>query len=131
MIYQTLNKLQYDANKRYLLGNCWCPTDDLQKIHSCAENIMRQSDSLFGPFVSEIRSHSLKPPTYIRKNRLTAGFQDLMDAYGIPRYKELNPAAFSVVTFPFLFAVMFGDIGHAGIMPCFCLVFDWMGKKDF
>lgn len=121
MIYQTLNKLQYDANKRYLLGNCWCPTDDLPKIHSCVENIMRQSNSTFGPFVSEIRNHSLKPPTYIRTNRLTVGFQDLMDAYGIPRYKELNPAAFSVVTFPFLFAVMFGDIGHAGIMLFFAL----------
>src|SRR5690606_17218559 len=44
-IYQTLNLLQHDANKRYLLGNCWCPKQDLPKIHACVENIMRQSNS--------------------------------------------------------------------------------------
>ena len=39
-------------------------------------------------------------------------------------YKEINPAAFTIVTFPFLFGVMFGDIGHgsmlliAGILLC-------------
>jgi V-type H+-transporting ATPase subunit a len=31
---------------------------------------------------------------------------------GMARYKEFNPAVFSVTTFPFLFGVMFGDIGH-------------------
>jgi V-type H+-transporting ATPase subunit a len=30
-------------------------------------------------------------------------------------YKEINPAVFAMVTFPFLFGVMFGDIGHGGL----------------
>jgi V-type H+-transporting ATPase subunit a len=39
-------------------------------------------------------------------------------------YKEVNPAVFACVTFPFLFGVMFGDMGHgsllmlAGILLC-------------
>lgn len=27
-------------------------------------------------------------------------------------HKEINPAVFAIVTFPLLFGVMFGDVGH-------------------
>jgi V-type H+-transporting ATPase subunit a len=31
-------------------------------------------------------------------------------------YKEVNPAIFAQVTFPFLFGVMFGDLGHGTLL---------------
>ena len=39
-----------------------------------------------------------------------------MDTYGVPRYKEANPALFTAVTFPFLFGVMYGDMGHGTVL---------------
>lgn len=38
--------------------------------------------------------------------------QTLSDMYNVASYREMNPAVFSIVTFPFLFSVMYGDWGH-------------------
>lgn len=42
-----------------------------------------------------------------------------MNTYGMPRYREINPGLFNIVLFPFLFGVMFGDIGHGFIVFIF------------
>lgn len=39
-----------------------------------------------------------------------------MNTYGVPTYKEVNPSVFACVTFPFLFGIMFGDIGHGAVL---------------
>jgi V-type H+-transporting ATPase subunit a len=56
------------------------------------------------------------PPTYFETNKFTWAFQEFVDTYGVPRYREANPALFTAATFPFLFGVMYGDMGHG-----FCL----------
>ena len=61
-------------------------------------------------------SPQLTPPTFIRSNEFLWAFQEIVNTYGIPRYQEINPTFFNIVTFPFLFGIMFGDIGHG-----FCL----------
>jgi V-type H+-transporting ATPase subunit a len=38
-----------------------------------------------------------------------------VDTYGVPTYLEANPVPVSIVSFPFLFGMMFGDMGHGSI----------------
>jgi len=42
-------------------------------------------------------------------------FQEIVDTYGVPTYLEANPATMTIVSFPFLFGMMFGDMGHGSI----------------
>ena len=46
----------------------------------------------------------------------------MLTAFGVPHYQEANPAFFNVITFPFLFVVMFGDIGHGLVLLGFGLI---------
>ncbi len=45
-------------------------------------------------------------PPYIRL------FQRLVTIYGYPAYSELDPTPLVALTFPLIFGVMFGDVGH-------------------
>jgi len=40
----------------------------------------------------------------------------------VPSFGEANPALLTTITFPFLFGVMFGDIGHGGMLFIFAII---------
>jgi V-type H+-transporting ATPase subunit a len=44
-------------------------------------------------------------------------------------YKEINPAIFAIITFPFLFGVMFGDIMHGTMLFVFSVILCFSERK--
>ena len=116
-VYQTLNRCSYDQARKTLIAEAWCPTNSLSLIKSTLQDVNDRAGLSVPTIVNQIRT-SKTPPTYNKKNKFTEAFQTIVDAYGTAKYTEVNPGLYTIVTFPFLFAVMFGDFGHGTIMAC-------------
>uniref|UniRef100_A0A665V7R9 V-type proton ATPase subunit a n=1 Tax=Echeneis naucrates TaxID=173247 RepID=A0A665V7R9_ECHNA len=121
-IYYILNLCSFDVTNKCLIAEVWCPVNDIPTLRRALEEGSRKSGATVPSFVNRIPTNDT-PPTLIRTNKFTSGFQNIVDAYGVGSYREVNPAPFTIITFPFLFAVMFGDLGHGLIMAIFA---SWM-----
>ncbi|KAH7135575.1 vacuolar ATP synthase-like protein 98 kDa subunit [Dendryphion nanum] len=113
--YQTLNKFSYDHQRKTLIAEAWAPTSHLGLIKSTLSDVNDRAGLSVPTIVNQIKT-TKTPPTYFNSNRFTIGFQTIIDAYGTIKYREVNPALPAIVTFPFMFAVMFGDFGHGLII---------------
>lgn len=135
MIYDSMNKManvhQLD-NQKYLVVECWIPSNSVTTVRgTLLKGAYRSSKGAqtFPPIITvqKFKPRLREPPSYFELNKFTRGFQNLVDSYGIASYKELNPSPYTIITFPFLFAIMFGDVGHGIIMTTFAA---WMCLKE-
>jgi V-type H+-transporting ATPase subunit a len=118
-IYASLNMFEGHMNLR---ANCWYPAAEEDQIRAFliqhGSNVHGSSSAML---VSDRIAPRQTPPTYIRTNEFTTAMQTLIDLYGLPRYQEANPVVLGLVTFPFLFGVMYGDVGHGTMLFLFGL----------
>ncbi|XP_015741194.1 V-type proton ATPase 116 kDa subunit a isoform X6 [Coturnix japonica] len=125
-IYHTLNLCNIDVTQKCLIAEVWCPVADLDSIQFALRRGTEHSGSTVPSILNRMQTNQT-PPTFNRTNKFTAGFQNIVDAYGIGTYREINPAPYTIITFPFLFAVMFGDFGHGILMT---LIAIWMVLRE-
>jgi len=114
-IYVNLNN--FAGKGATISAQCWFPASAKEVIEEMLmkDGVGQATSGLLVPegFGGE------SPPTLIRRTEFAAPFQELIDTYGIAQYKEANPAYFAMITFPFLFGIMYGDVFHGGCLFLF------------
>lgn len=117
-VFHQLNMFNLNVTHMTLIGEAWCPLRDIDKVRAALNKGTEASGSSV-PSIVNVMTTAETPPTYFRLNKFTEGFQAIVNAYGVADYREVNPALYTIITFPFLFAVMFGDAGHGVLMALF------------
>lgn len=111
----------------------WIPSEEVGALKQCVK-LAVAGTGLVPAAVETSPANPIRrpgaPPTYFKTNTFTATFQAIVDTYGVPRYKEINPGLFTIISFPFLFGVMYGDIGHGTLLTMFGL-FLVLNEKRF
>jgi V-type H+-transporting ATPase subunit a len=115
LLFTNLNKCK--LSQELLDGEVWIPQEKLRLVEDTINKISDLNPNKLTAVLNDFdEKGEPNPPTYLKLNDFTYPFQTIVSEYGIPRYREINPGLFTIITFPFMFGVMFGDIGHGGLI---------------
>jgi V-type H+-transporting ATPase subunit a len=117
-IYASLNMFTGGEHHLTCRADCWFPAAEETEIKRLLATAPPGSSYVSATLVADdsVERSTVNPPTYFKATEFNSAFQELVDTYGVPRYQEANPALFAMVTFPFLFGIMYGDIGHGSLL---------------
>lgn len=128
-VYHTLNMFKADVSGM-LRGEGWVISEHFEDVRMSVNRAHSDMDHSMPNYVDQVPKPWPTPPTHFTTNKFTYGYQEFVNTYGIPRYREANPALFTAATFPFLFGVMYGDIGHGMFLFCAGLYLLWNEEKN-
>jgi V/A-type H+-transporting ATPase subunit I len=112
-------QLHFTSAGRFVVISGWVPAESAPALreavlaateHRAVIEIQRPDD------LPEARSGALKIPILYRNPLLLRPFQGLLELYGTPKYRELEPTAFLAASFLLMFGLMFGDVGHGAVL---------------
>ncbi|KAI1725099.1 v-type ATPase subunit family domain-containing protein [Ditylenchus destructor] len=122
-IFHTLNLFTFDTSGNFFVAECWVRERKMDDVLQTLQRGVETAGGTVRPIMNVIETGEVRP-TYNRTNKFIQVFQNIVDSYGIASYPP-----FTIITFPFLFAVMFGDLGHGIILLLAGLSFILYEKK--
>ncbi len=69
------------------------------------------------------------PPTTLNNPSVIKPFEMITRLYGLPHYDELDPTPVMAISFPLIFGLMFGDLGHGLVLFIGALSFSFIVKS--
>ncbi len=101
----TYGRLHYT----YLISG-WVPAAKLEVLQEQIRSVSAQT--LIEDSQPRREEEGRVPVVQPSGTSLLEAFQGLVTNYGYPRYGEMDPTPVMAFTFPLIFGIMFGDVGH-------------------
>jgi len=108
----------YEHLRYTYLATGWVPTADIQvlkqKIARVSEKVTIETTEFpqMAPREKIDEEEFSQVPVTLKNPPLIRAFQGLVTNYGYPKYGELDPTPVLAMSFPLIFGLMFGDVGH-------------------
>ncbi len=125
MVYQAM---PYAYVAAYLKGKGrlvtlqgWVPEYRMKEVEQSLQGRLEYPYQLI--FESPAQDELSRVPTKLRQNWLIKPFNSLIKQYGLPQYGEYDPSILFALSYTLMFGMMFGDIGHGGVILLGALMF--------
>ncbi|MCX7614364.1 MAG: ATPase V [Clostridiales bacterium] len=94
----------------YLIG--WVPDNEIEPISKG----LSMHDKVTYVFDDLDHFEEYTPPTKLVNRKIFSPFEDFVEMYGLPNYRELDPTPLMAICYTLMFGVMFGDIGQGFVL---------------
>lgn len=92
----------------------WAPAAQSAVVEECLELVCGER------YVIHIEDPGDVPvdqiPVLLRPPRLLRPFATLVTGFGLPGYRDLEPTLLVAISYMLMFGIMFGDVGHGGLL---------------
>jgi V/A-type H+-transporting ATPase subunit I len=96
----------------------------------CRIGEMQNSDNGHGPNRYPHMPECFEtPPSKINNPKIAYVYEKIVTGFGLPNYFEVDPTIFMVISFPVIFGLMFGDVGHGLLLLFFSVLLYFINKK--
>jgi V/A-type H+-transporting ATPase subunit I len=119
-------EVNFSRTAHFITIEGWIPVSKLDFFMKMCNKTTENTALIF---VSKKIDIEKPPPSKFKNLPIVRSFETLTRLWGYPIYKEIDPTMILTITFPIIFGLMFGDIGH-GLMLFIGGVFFYYRKKN-
>ena len=106
-------KVLFGHSERVRVIEGWTPKKEVENV---TEGIREETGGFSMVEVIKPKRDDVRVPSLLKNPRILKPFESIINMYGRPLYKDIDPTLITAIMFPILFGLMFPDIGHGLII---------------
>ena len=106
-------KVLFGHSERVRVIEGWTPKEEVENVIA---GIREETGGFSVVEVIEPKRDDVRVPSLLKNPRILKPFESIINMYGRPLYKDIDPTLITAIMFPILFGLMFPDIGHGLII---------------